>query len=135
MPIRVLRRRLGLKPACRVAHCPTIALHSAMVGRGCLTGRAMTNTLPRMLLRRDPSYFRVFICGLISLWMFFACLEFAESLEVLTEVVSDGQDLDEQALLQLTFGLKPDILNDGSIGGNSASVALPTGPHAELPVS
>ena len=67
--------------------------------------------------------------------MFFACLEFAESLEILTEVVSDGQDLDEQALLQLTFGLKPDILNDGSIGGNSASVDLPIALHAGLPVS
>ena len=73
-----------------------------------------------MLLRRDPSYFRLLICGLISLWMFFGCLEFAESLEVLAEGVSDGQDLDEQALFQLSFGLKPDVLNDGSIGRNSA---------------
>jgi hypothetical protein len=37
--------------------------------------------------------------------MFFGCLEFGEALEVFTEVVSDGHDLDEQALLQLTFGL------------------------------
>lgn len=95
----------------------------------------MTNTLHRMLLRHDPSYFRLLICGLISLWTLFGCLEFAESLEVLTEVVSDGQDLDEQALLQLTFGLKPEVLNDGSIGGNSASVDLPIALHAVLPVS
>jgi hypothetical protein len=87
-----------------------------------------------MLFRRDESYFGHLICGLISLWMFFACLEFAESLDVLTEVVSDGQDLDEQALLQLTFGLKPDVLNDGTIGGNSASVDVPIALHAGLPV-
>ena len=84
-----------------------------------------------MLFRRDLSYFRLLICGLISLWMFFACLEFAESLEVLTEVVSDGQDLDEHALLQLTFGPKPDVLNDGSIGATSAWVDLPIALHAE----
>jgi len=87
-----------------------------------------------MLFRRDPSYCRLLVYGLISLWMFFGCLEFAESLEVLTEVVSDGQDLDEQALLQLTFGLKPDPLNDGSIGGNSGSVDMPTALHVGLPV-
>ena len=86
-----------------------------------------------MLFRRDPSYFRLLICGLISLWMFFGCLEFAESLEVLTEVVSDGQDLDEQALLQLTFGLKPDVLNDGSIRENRALVGLATVFQAQSP--
>ena len=87
-----------------------------------------------MLFRRNPSYVRLLIYLLISLWMFFGCLEFAESLEVLTEVVSDGQDLDEQALLQLTFGLKPDVLNDGSICEDSASIDLPTTLEAESPV-
>ena len=67
--------------------------------------------------------------------MFFGCLEFAESVEVLTEVVSDGQDLDEQALLQLTLGLKPDVSNDGSIGASSASIDSPTAIEADLPVS
>ena len=85
-----------------------------------------------MLFRRNPSYVRLLIYLLISLWMFFGCLEFAESLEVLTEVVSDGQDLDEQALLQLTFGLKPDVLNDGSICEDSASIDLPTTLEAPL---
>jgi hypothetical protein len=88
-----------------------------------------------MLLRQDPPYFRLLICGLISLWTFFGCLEFAESLEVLTEVVSDGQDLDEQALLQLTIGLKPDLPSDGSIGGSSAVVGLPIARHLESPVN
>jgi hypothetical protein len=87
-----------------------------------------------MLFRRDHSNFRLVIYGLISLWIFFGCLEFAESLDVLTEVLSDSQDLDEQALLQLTFGLKPDLLGDGRIGGNSATVDVPIALHAELPV-
>ena len=87
-----------------------------------------------MLFRRDASYFRLLICGLISLWSFFGCLEFAESLEVLPEIVSDGQDLDEEALLQLTFGLKPDVLNDGSICESSALVGLPTVFQAESPI-
>ncbi len=47
---------------------------------------------------------------LLSLWIFFGCLELAEQLNVIPEAnTEDQQDLDQEALSQLGSGLKPDV--------------------------
>ncbi|MBI4402368.1 MAG: hypothetical protein HY581_12145 [Nitrospirae bacterium] len=57
--------------------------------------------------RRRPVFLLTIWC-LLSLWLFFGGLELAEQLHYVPEASEDDlQDLDEEALLQLAFGLRP----------------------------
>ena len=61
-------------------------------------------------MARTP-LFRLTLCGLLCLWVFFGCLELAEQLQIVEDSVAEDQahqDLDEDALIQLASGLKSD---------------------------
>ena len=61
--------------------------------------------------RRAPG-FNVTLHCLLSLWLFFGCLELVEQLQVIPETgVEDqtGQDQDEDALSDLASGLRSDV--------------------------
>jgi hypothetical protein len=65
-----------------------------------------------MLLNRRTRIFLLSLRCLLSLWLFFCCLELAEELQFVTETVAEdqaGQDLDEEALSQLASGIKSDV--------------------------
>jgi hypothetical protein len=50
--------------------------------------------------------------GLLSLWLFFGCLELGEQLNVIVETAEEdhaGQDPDQEALSQLAAGLKSQV--------------------------
>ena len=56
--------------------------------------------------------FRVTTWGLLSLWLFFGCMELGEQLNILNELAEEdceGQDRDQEALSQLASGLKSSV--------------------------
>ena len=69
-----------------------------------------------MLMDRQRSFFHLTIWCLLSLWLFFGCLELAELVNLVPEASAEDQeeqDLDQAALYQLARGLKPDVPNLG----------------------
>src|SRR5215470_4640221 len=65
-----------------------------------------------MLMNRRTGLFSFTLWSLLSLWMFFGCLELAEQVHLFPEIAAedqDGQDLDAAVLSQLASGLKPDV--------------------------
>jgi hypothetical protein len=86
-----------------------------------------------MLLNRGAPVFGATVWCLLSLWLFFGCLELAEELHFVSETVAEDQehqDLDEEALSQLASGLKADSPNLGPPGCASvtAEIAQPPCP-------
>src|SRR3569832_1706674 len=64
-----------------------------------------------MFMDRGASIIRPTMWGLLSLRMFFGCLELVEESRIipaLTEDAQEGEDVDEAALAQLASGLKSD---------------------------
>ena len=56
--------------------------------------------------------FRFTTWGLLSLWLFFGCMELGEQLNVIIEMAEEdheGQDPDLEALSQLASGLKSHV--------------------------
>jgi len=83
-----------------------------------------------MLMNRRTPVFGLTLWCLLSLWIFFGCLELAEQLHVVPETAAEDQerqDLDEEALSQLASGLKSDVPSLGAPGYASvtAEVAEP----------
>jgi hypothetical protein len=71
--------------------------------------------------------FRFTLWGLLSLWVFFGCLELAEQLHIVPEAAEEDQahqDLDEEALIQLASGLKSDAARLSTHGCASAIVEM-----------
>lgn len=65
-----------------------------------------------MLMNRRTPVFGLTLWCLLSLWIFFGCLELAEQLHFVSETTAEGQerqDLDDEALSQLASGLKSDV--------------------------
>lgn len=58
-----------------------------------------------MPTHRDIWFSSVTVSALLAIWLFFGCLALADQMQLIPE--SSAQD--EQALLQLTSGLKPDV--------------------------
>jgi hypothetical protein len=70
-----------------------------------------------MLMNRRTSVFGLTLWCLLSLWMFFGCLELTEQVHVIPETTAkdqERQDLDEEALAQLASGLKSDMPSFGT---------------------
>jgi hypothetical protein len=66
--------------------------------------------------RRTPAFSLALWC-LLSLWIFFGCLELAEQLHFVSEIVAEDQehqDQDEEALFQLASGLKSNVPSLGA---------------------
>ena len=63
-------------------------------------------------MNRGASIVRLSIWSLLFVWLFFGCVELVEQADTAPEAVAEeqtGQDLDQEALLQLASGLKPDV--------------------------
>ena len=78
-----------------------------------------------MVLNRRVRVFNLTLQCLLSLWLFFGCLELVEQLQLVPETgVEDqtGQDQDEEALSQLASGLKPCV--PILLAGDNPSVIL-----------
>jgi|SRR5215467_6001206 len=83
-----------------------------------------------MSLNRPAPVFVLTLWCLLSVWIFFGCLELAEELHFVSETVAEDQehqDLDEEALSQLASGLKPDTPSLGAPGcvSGTAEIAQP----------
>ena len=79
--------------------------------------------------RRTPVFGLTLWC-LLSLWIFFGCLELAEQLHVIPETAAEDQarqDLAEEAMSQLASGLKSNVPSLGARGYTfvTAEVAEP----------
>lgn len=86
-----------------------------------------------MLLNRGAPVFGATLWCLLLLWLFFGCLELAEELQFVSEIAAEDQehqDLDEEALLQLASGLKPDgpSLGAPACASVTAGIAQPACP-------
>jgi len=83
-----------------------------------------------MVLNRQAPLFSVTIRCLLSLWLFFGCLELVETLQLIPEAgVEDqaGLDPDEDALAALESGLKSDVLLAGdNLPSVSTAIVQPT---------
>jgi hypothetical protein len=65
--------------------------------------------------------------SLLSLWIVLGCLELAEELHVFPEITAEaqeGQDLDEEALLQLASAVRSDVPSLGVPVYASVTVAV-----------
>ena len=70
-----------------------------------------------MSLTRPAPVFLLTLWGLLSVWIFFGCLELAEQFHFVPETAAEDQehqDLDEEALSQLASSLKPDTPSLGA---------------------
>jgi len=70
-----------------------------------------------MFLNRRAPVFGLALWCLLSLWIFFGCLELAEQLHFVSEIVAEDQehqDQDDAALSQLASGLKSDVPSLGA---------------------
>lgn len=92
-----------------------------------------------MFMNRRTSVFHFTLWGLLSLWVFFGCLELIDESHIIPAIVEDaqeGEDFDEEALAQLASGLKSDL--SGLETPNSAStpraVVQPVGTLSEKPI-
>lgn len=66
-----------------------------------------------MIMNRGARIFRLTLLSLLSLWVFFGCLELLDESQIIPAIAEDaqeGQDYDEEALAQLASGLKSDLL-------------------------
>ena len=64
-----------------------------------------------MTLSRNQSLFVCVIGSLLALWALFGCLELAETVASMDQLVSEDQeeqDADQDALAQLAYGLRSD---------------------------
>ncbi len=78
-------------------------------------------------MNRSTSFFGRTLWCLVSLWIFFGCLELIEESHFIPAIAEDtqkGQDLDEAALAQLASGLKSDLSSLGTLRFISASTAV-----------
>src|SRR5678809_1754033 len=83
-----------------------------------------------MILNRQAPLSSMTIRCLLSLWLFFGCLELVETLQLIPEAgVEDqaGLDPDEDALAALESGLKSDVLLAGdNLPSVSTAIVQPT---------
>jgi hypothetical protein len=80
-----------------------------------------------MIMNRRSPVFGLTLWCLLSLWMFFGCLELAEQVQVAPETVAEDQehqDLDGEALAQLVSGLKSDMPSLGAPSYASATAEV-----------
>jgi hypothetical protein len=85
-----------------------------------------------MVLNRQGSIAFLPIWCLLSLWLFFGCLELAEQFQLVPETIAEDQaeqDFDQEALSQLASGLRPVVPSLGAPGGVSFITAIIEPPH------
>lgn len=89
-----------------------------------------------MLMNRRILVFRCTLWSLLSLWVFFGCLELIDESHIFPAAVEDaqeGEDFDEEALAQLASGLKSDLSGLETLSSTSAPsvVVQPVGTPSE----
>lgn len=80
-----------------------------------------------MFMNRRFSVFGFPLGCLLSVWMFFGCLELIENSHIVPALLEDAQeseDYDEDALAQLASGLKSDFLNFQTLNFTSTHIPV-----------